>query len=115
MGDSILIYLFLFLIVYFLPSIIAHVRDHKHKKYIFFLTLLTSWTFIGWIASFVWAVRKDSVIKKIKNLDTEAYLASGLVRNLLKLNNELKNREITEDEFELRKIEIIKTHTIQEQ
>lgn len=60
-------------------------------------------------------VRKDSVIKKIKNLDTEAYLASGLVRNLLKLNNELKNREITEDEFELRKIEIIKTHTIQEQ
>lgn len=43
-------------LVYFLPSIVAYSRAHKNKVAIFFLNLLAGWTFIGWVAAFVWSV-----------------------------------------------------------
>lgn len=43
-------------LVYFLPSIVAYFRAHKNKVAIFFLNLLAGWTFIGWVAAFVWSV-----------------------------------------------------------
>lgn len=43
-------------LVYFLPSVVACSRAHKNKVAIFFLNLLAGWTFIGWVAAFVWSV-----------------------------------------------------------
>ncbi len=43
-------------LVYFLPSIVAYSRAHRNKVAIFFLNLLAGWTFIGWVAAFVWSV-----------------------------------------------------------
>lgn len=43
-------------LVYFLPSVVAYSRAHKNKVAIFFLNLLAGWTFIGWVAAFVWSV-----------------------------------------------------------
>ena len=43
-------------LVYFLPSIVAYSRAHRNKVAILFLNLLAGWTFIGWVAAFVWSV-----------------------------------------------------------
>ena len=50
--------LFIVLIVvvsYFLPTLIAVLREHHNRLPIFLLNLFLGWTFIGWVASLVWS------------------------------------------------------------
>lgn len=42
--------------VYMAPWLVSWVRDTEHKKAIFWFTLLTGWTTIGWLCCFIWAV-----------------------------------------------------------
>ena len=42
-------------IIYFLPWGVASYRDHSNSRAIFWLNLLTGWSFIGWVAALVWA------------------------------------------------------------
>jgi len=44
--------------LYFLPSFISLLRDHKNKLSIFFLNLTVGWTVLGWVISFIWSVMK---------------------------------------------------------
>jgi len=44
--------------VYFLPTLIAFIRQHKNKLAIFLLNLLLGWTVLGWVISLVWSVMK---------------------------------------------------------
>ncbi len=48
----------LVLVVYFLPSFIALLRQHKNKLAIFLLNLFLGWTVLGWVSSLVWSVAK---------------------------------------------------------
>lgn len=41
---------------YFLPSLIAFTRHHHNTTAIVFTNLLLGWTFLGWVAAFVWAL-----------------------------------------------------------
>jgi hypothetical protein len=50
-----LVLLFLCLLFYFLPAVIARQRRHHNVSAIFLLTLLLGWTFIGWVVALVWA------------------------------------------------------------
>ena len=43
---------------YFLPALIAFLRNHKNKLAIFLLNLLLGWTVLGWVGSLVWSVMK---------------------------------------------------------
>jgi hypothetical protein len=43
---------------YFLPALIAFLRNHKNKLAIFLLNLLLGWTVLGWVVSLVWSVMK---------------------------------------------------------
>ena len=43
---------------YFLPTLIAFLRNHKNKLAIFLLNLLLGWTVLGWVVSLVWSVMK---------------------------------------------------------
>ncbi len=43
---------------YFLPTLIAFLRQHKNKLAIFLLNLLLGWTVLGWVVSLVWSVIK---------------------------------------------------------
>jgi Superinfection immunity protein len=47
---------FVSLLVYFLPSIIAIVRGHKNALAIFVLDLFLGWTFLGWVGALVWSL-----------------------------------------------------------
>lgn len=48
-------YIGLWLIAYFLPTIVAQARSHHNTLAIFILNLLTGWTVLGWIIAIVWA------------------------------------------------------------
>ena len=44
--------------VYFLPSLVAFLRQHKNRLAIFLLNLLLGWTGFGWVSSLVWSVMR---------------------------------------------------------
>ena len=48
-------------IPYFIPSIIAAVRQKTNLVAIGVFNLLVGWTVIGWIVALVWALRTDTV------------------------------------------------------
>ncbi|NTW84185.1 MAG: superinfection immunity protein [Chlorobiaceae bacterium] len=52
------------IIMYFLPTIVAMLRDHRQKLQVFILNLLAGWTFVGWIVAIVWACEKKPVQKQ---------------------------------------------------
>ena len=52
-------------VLYFLPALIAILRQHQSWPAIAALNVLLGWTAIGWIIAFVWslsAVRRDTVV-----------------------------------------------------
>ena len=49
--------------IYFAPSTIAYLSNHRSRKIIFFLNLYLGWTVIGWVVCFFWAV----FVSRIKN------------------------------------------------
>ena len=53
MGAFIIIAIFL--LIYFMPAIVAGSRDHPQGLAIFMLNLLLGWTALGWVAAIVWA------------------------------------------------------------
>ncbi|MDD4183071.1 MAG: superinfection immunity protein [Candidatus Omnitrophica bacterium] len=48
----------LVLVIYFLPTLIAFLRQHKNSLAIFLLNLFLGWTVIGWVSSLVWSVAR---------------------------------------------------------
>ena len=45
--------------VYLFPTIIAGIRGKRNTFAIGMLNLITGWTFIGWVAAFIWACCAD--------------------------------------------------------
>jgi hypothetical protein len=43
------------LALYLLPTIIVGFRKHHNKGAIIATNILLGWTFIGWVAAFIWA------------------------------------------------------------
>ena len=72
-------FLFSFFIftIYFLPFLIALIRNHIDSTAIFVLNLFLGWTFFGWVIALVWAVKKfDS---NSKNSAKCSFSINGLV------------------------------------
>lgn len=59
-GGEWLFILLLFFPLYFLPAIIAKARKNSNTTGIFVLNLFLGWTFIGWIAAWIWAFSSGS-------------------------------------------------------
>jgi Superinfection immunity protein len=49
-------------VMYFLPSLIALIRDKRDKLSIFLLNFFLGWSVIGWVVSLVWALKTDQVV-----------------------------------------------------
>ena len=47
-------------VLYFLPSILALVRNKRDTVSIFVLNFLLGWTAIGWVVALVWALKVDA-------------------------------------------------------
>jgi len=53
-GASMIIFACAFF--YFLPSFIAHRRDHNNATAIILLNVFLGWTILGWLGALIWAV-----------------------------------------------------------
>ena len=65
----ILVLIFLSLVLYFLPALIAWYNNDKNTIWIFVLTLITGWTSLGWILALFWAILErdgSDLIEKIR-------------------------------------------------
>jgi len=85
--------IFIWLVIYFLPTIIATIRKNSSTFAIFALNFLLGWSFIAWVIALIWAFSGDSysnIENKLKNL--YSLKEKGL---------------ISEEEFEIKKDEII--------
>jgi hypothetical protein len=61
LGPIILITMFAvliggFLLVYFVPTLVAWWLGHPHRAAIFWLNLLVGWTWLAWFLLLAWAV-----------------------------------------------------------
>ncbi len=56
---AMLVLIFVFLLFYFLPTIVASSRKRHNTGAIFVLNLFLGWSLIGWVVSLVWAVSSD--------------------------------------------------------
>ena len=64
-----LILLLLFgLPIYFVPTIIAAIRQTRNLVAIIVVNLLSGWTFLGWVVSLVWAIVAE---KKTQHHESE--------------------------------------------
>lgn len=57
----------IFLVLYFLPSIVAFFRKANHRIVILVLNLLLGWSFIGWIAFLIWGIVDHSDRDEIRS------------------------------------------------
>ena len=48
--------------LYFLPTIVALVRERHDKLAIFLVNFFLGWSIIGWVISLVWACKNDRVV-----------------------------------------------------
>ena len=55
LSDGAVTLVIVVLLLYFLPAVVASARRHNQRVAIFWLNLFLGWTFLGWIAAFVWA------------------------------------------------------------
>lgn len=46
---------------YFIPTVVAYKRNKVSKGSVLILNLFLGWTFVGWVASLVWAMKTDLV------------------------------------------------------
>jgi hypothetical protein len=59
------IVLLLFLVLYMFPTILASIRQHHNTTAIMALNVLLGWTFLGWVAAFVWACTNPSTVRVV--------------------------------------------------
>lgn len=54
-----LVWLFISLVIYFIPIIVAYIRKHNNIVSISILTIFLGWTFFGWLAALLWSLNSD--------------------------------------------------------
>jgi Superinfection immunity protein len=72
--DAVIVLLFV-LPLYFMPTLIAAIRQHCSLLAIFVLNLLLGWTVISWLIALVWACTgyvRTNYVREIHMRDTEA-------------------------------------------
>jgi len=85
--------LFVSLVVYFLPTIVAIIRKNNSSLAIFVLNFFLGWSFVAWVIALVWAFGGNSSV----NLENK-------LRNLYNLR---QKGLITKEEFERKKEELL--------
>jgi hypothetical protein len=64
MDDQSAAIIFLLIVSYMLPGIVACARRHRNRLAIGMLNLLLGWTLLGWIGALVWACTADVEVRQ---------------------------------------------------
>lgn len=94
-------------LLYLLPTIIAVKKKHLQKVPIILINIFLGWSFIGWVVALVWAFTQSQpnilhIHEENKNIDL-----SEKIRSLEELR---KDGFITDEEFEMKKSELLKSY-----
>ena len=89
-------------IIYFLPLIVASLRQHPSAVAIAALDLLAGWTVLGWLAALVW-----SLSATVTKTTTDSPKPASSASDLYKLAELREKSLITQDEFEREKAKVI--------
>ena len=96
-----LILLFVIVVIYPIPTIIAFRKKHPNRIPILLVNLFLGWSLIGWVVSIVWAT-------KVPENATQSSIATiSVAEEINKLKVALDNGVITQDEFDLAKKKIL--------
>lgn len=69
-----MIFMIILLAIYFLPTIIAFNRDHRHRWVILIVNVVFGCTLLGWLVALVWALNKfDSPVKGGNKYDPQPH------------------------------------------
>lgn len=65
MGTEILgpIVVFVLIPLYFVPAIVAGLKNHHNKVAIMVLNIFLGWTFLGWVAALIWSFTRPPQMK----------------------------------------------------
>ena len=50
---------FVMMFIYFIPSIVAHYKEHTKESSIMVVNLFLGWTFLGWVIALAWSVSES--------------------------------------------------------
>ncbi len=64
------------LVPYFLPTIIAMMRNSPNAGGIFAVNFLLGWTFIGWVACLIWSLSETTTTVIVNNAPSPNYFPS---------------------------------------
>lgn len=103
------LFIFLLILIYFLPTICAYSRGHHNKDPIFILNIFLGWTLIGWVASLVWAFTANTQNDSDEESENNNLSTKSNVEQLSELIALHKSGAITNDEFAVMKTKIIKS------
>ena len=115
-ATEIFIVLVPFLTLYFLPSFIALARKRRNRAAIIVLNLFLGWTFIGWIASLIWAFASNNETQTIvvnnsypkeENFSDAKKDFNDKMDHLQKLKDLLDSGILSKEEFVQQKAKIL--------
>ena len=75
LGTTELFILFILIVPYFIPAIIA--RNKVHFSGILLLNIFLGWTFLGWIGALIWAVTDKTPEEMRKSINVNMNMANS--------------------------------------
>lgn len=93
------IWIILSLFIYFLPTLVASHKKSKNRTSIFVLNLFLGWTLLGWVMALVWSFKTAE--------ETVSINASSEADELIKLKSLLDSGVLSQEEFEVKKRQIL--------
>lgn len=103
-----IVFLFLIIATYFLPSFNAFSRKHPDRWPIFMLDLFLGWTLIGWVVSLVWSV-SPITSPDMARVPSQSQPEDDKYQKLEKIGSLMEKGLLTESEFEAEKAKILQS------
>jgi len=100
-------YIFIIIVLYFLPTISAYERKKKNSSSILVVNLFLGWTIIGWIVALSWALAKDTDPVVIVKPDEHTKADKNVSNELTELFKLKEKGAITEEEFKVQKAKLL--------
>jgi type VI protein secretion system component VasK len=109
-GKAFLIVIILAIVflLYFLPALIAFIRDSKSATQVTLLNLFLGWTFLGWVISLVWAFGETEKPQPKKVSSQKRVEIKQSLTDKLEELSALKDKGLlTDEEFIAKKSEVL--------